>query len=569
MNMMKIIICIALGLFAVGNVRAETFLHQLDLIPIRSLSLQHNQTVKTFDTYARDLLLHINANKTRFDAPTPAAVVLDMILNPQKYLDQNIIYIRNKPFREDFKTLSFIDPAEQERILTQGTISLRFWMSPQTQEAMSRLLARSTIKAKAINEINGQAFMLGQLLDYPNFRRSFVQQAFIPAEEARYPNEKPWLSIPDAVQHLVAHPQGHSQQYVSGVNQMSDLVARLQKSWDIQDVPETNRVIKELVRVAEGLNPSAYPSSTKRNFELRYNSLARFTWPGAAIYFSAAVFFLIYFRTELRWTYVVGWVLSVVGLAVHTTSIGIRWWLVEKSVGNWFEAIPIKNQFESVMFAAWFGSVVALVLESGVINSLVKRLTGFEFKKLHGMGLFGCAGSVVGMLALIALFVTPYVTGSDIIGGSIRQNAGILMTYWLYIHVTLVVASYALIGMTLVLGLWYFIQYLVNRDAKVLQTIDAANLTMLQLAFWILGIGIITGALWADVSWGRPWGWDPKETFALITWIVYLIIVHVRFVTSGEKRALVTSILSVIGFGVMMFNWIGVNFFLVGLHSYA
>jgi ABC-type transport system involved in cytochrome c biogenesis permease subunit len=71
------------------------------------------------------------------------------------------------------------------------------------------------------------------------------------------------------------------------------------------------------------------------------------------------------------------------------------------------------------------------------------------------------------------------------------------------------------------------------------------------------------------VSWGRPWGWDPKETFALITWIVYLIIVHVRFVTSGEKRALVTSILSVIGFGVMMFNWIGVNFFLVGLHSYA
>lgn len=567
--MVKFLISIVLCLLLTTDLRAEPFLHQVDLMPIRTMSLQHNQTVKIFDTYARDLLLHINANKTRFDAPSAAAVVLDMTLNPSKYMDQNIIYIRNKPFREDFKTLSFIDPAEQERILTQGTISLRFWMLPQTQEAMSNLLARSTIKAKAINEINGQALMLGQLLDFPHFRRSFAQQAFIPAEEAKYPNEKPWLSIPDAVQHLTEHPQGHSQSYVNGVNQMTLLVAQLQKAWEAQDVSETNRVLKELSRVAEGLNPAAYPSTAKRKFELRYNSLARFTWHGAAIYFAAAVFFLVYFRTELRWTYVAGWMLSLVGFAVNTTSIGIRWWLVEKSVGNWFEAIPIKNQFESVMFAAWFGSVVALVLESGLVYSLVKKLTGFEFKKLHGMGLFGCAGAVVGMLALIALFVTPYVTGSDIIGGSIRQNAGILMTYWLHIHVTLVVASYALIGMTLVLGLWYCIQHLINRDARILQTIDAANLTMLQLAFWILGIGIIAGALWADVSWGRPWGWDPKEAFALITWIVYLIIVHIRFVTSGEKRALVTSILSVIGFGVMMFNWIGVNFFLVGLHSYA
>jgi ABC-type transport system involved in cytochrome c biogenesis permease subunit len=107
-----------------------------------------------------------------------------------------------------------------------------------------------------------------------------------------------------------------------------------------------------------------------------------------------------------------------------------------------------------------------------------------------------------------------------------------------------------------------------EEEGALLGQLDAANMVVLQMAFWLLGTGIICGAVWADVSWGRPWGWDPKETFALVTWIVYLIIVHVRFVT-GRKRALWTAALSILGFAIMMFNWIGVNFWLVGLHSYA
>ena len=100
-----------------------------------------------------------------------------------------------------------------------------------------------------------------------------------------------------------------------------------------------------------------------------------------------------------------------------------------------------------------------------------------------------------------------------------------------------------------------------------LATLDACNLVVLQLGFWILGVGIVFGTIWADQSWGRFWGWDPKETFALVTWIVYLIVVHVRVVT--DDKAWWTAVLSIVGFFIMLFNWIGVNFFLVGLHSYA
>ena len=96
---------------------------------------------------------------------------------------------------------------------------------------------------------------------------------------------------------------------------------------------------------------------------------------------------------------------------------------------------------------------------------------------------------------------------------------------------------------------------------------DWAHLIMLNMAFIMLFVGLILGAIWADYSWGRPWGWDPKETFALNTWLIYAILIHVRFIT--QNRGLWTAWLSVAGCLMMAFNWCFVNFFLVGLHSYA
>jgi len=228
----------------------------------------------------------------------------------------------------------------------------------------------------------------------------------------------------------------------------------------------------------------------------------------------------------------------------------------------------------------------------------------------------------------------PYVLNISI-GEQLGQVGGILMSYWLYLHVTLAVASYALIAATAFLGgLWLWTYYSARKviadiqnhrqlasetadlqlvsfagsgvianplktiarmmfipvktsaaeDAKAssdipyastlessvvarLRHIDQCNLTIMQLAFWVLGVAIVAGAVWADVSWGRPWGWDPKETFSLVTWMCYLMIVHIRYAT--EYKAWYTSVLSIIGFIVLLFNWIGVNYFLVGLHSYA
>ncbi|MHC5108282.1 MAG: cytochrome c biogenesis protein CcsA [Planctomycetota bacterium] len=99
------------------------------------------------------------------------------------------------------------------------------------------------------------------------------------------------------------------------------------------------------------------------------------------------------------------------------------------------------------------------------------------------------------------------------------------------------------------------------------QVLDGATMVLVEVAFIMLWAGTVMGAIWADHSWGRPWGWDPKEVFALNTFIIFVLLIHVRF--KVRDKAFWTAILAVVGFAVMLFNWIVVNFVITGLHSYA
>jgi ABC-type transport system involved in cytochrome c biogenesis permease subunit len=99
------------------------------------------------------------------------------------------------------------------------------------------------------------------------------------------------------------------------------------------------------------------------------------------------------------------------------------------------------------------------------------------------------------------------------------------------------------------------------------QIYDGATMVLVELSFIMLWTGLVMGAIWADHSWGRPWGWDPKEVFALNTFLIFLVLIHVRM--KVKDKAFWTAVLAIIGFEVMMFNWVVVNFVITGLHSYA
>jgi cytochrome c-type biogenesis protein CcsB len=602
--------------------RADDFSEKVDLSAFHKITVQDRQTLKTFDTFARQTIDAITGHSS-LDGQDPVYTVLDMACRPQLYESRNIIKIKNVPLREDFQRLKSLDMAERDRILKEGTISLKFWSSPEVVELMTQLQSTAVFKAKAIQQV----YMAAGTLQ--NLTTSFPAIAIIPPSPTT-PTDMKWhgfgelagnvnlvASSTDTTQRTPPPPLPGYDNKVVGESFMR--IISMMVLWQKQDAVGVNEHLGHIAELLPAINPAEYPSSLNRSVEIVYNRLAKLTIPGAFLYFAAFVCFLVSARSGVNAVRLWGLRLFLLAFLVHTLGIGVRWWLVATQHGNWFDGIPIKNQFESVLMSAWFGAAIGLILE-------LRR----------SRAIFGAAASFVGWLSLVAIFAAPYVTGMEI-GGEIGQVSGVLMSYWLYLHVTMVVAAYAMITMGFGLSVWWLVSYyrnygtlrqtpvrhlssdLANLDgptaisgggaislgwsqtlaimlfipkarraaqarsasaaasaapvgeatanAKFLATLDASNLVVLQLAFWILGTGIILGAIWADQSWGRPWGWDPKETFALVTWIVYLIVVHVRVATTN--KAWWTAVLSILGFFIMLFNWIGVNFFLVGLHSYA
>jgi cytochrome c-type biogenesis protein CcsB len=612
---------VALMVFLTSSARADDFEHQVDLEPLRTLSIQHNQVLKTMDSFARQTMSTLTG-RSSFNGQDPLYTVLDIAFRPEQYPSVNLIKIKNAPLRQDLRLLQGVDDKEKERIVETGMVSFNFLLTPEVQELMQRMQATALYKQRAISDVY-TAVNLFQMLSNPDLP---ILRVIPPATNDT--RRDAWHSFGEIVGNspaLVAQLQSHGGKVPpplpgfeadgEKLEKIANQMLLLREAWRSQNAADANKAIVSLAQLLPQVNPAVYPSLAKRQVEVIYNRLAKMTLPGAALYFVAFVLFLLSARSGVGTMRLWALRLFVLGFAVHTAGILIRWWLVQTSAGSWFEGIPIKNQFESVLFSAWFGCAVGLALELW-----------------RSKGIFGAAASFVGWLSLVSIFATPYVTGREI-GGEIGQVSGVLMSYWLYIHVTMVTASYALISMGFALSIWWLVRYYseygtlsrtpahqlsadvarledvspagggavatlgvwrtigmllfvpqarpaaparvkeVDAEAATTQsrtflaTLDRCNLVILQMAFWLLGLGIVMGAIWADESWGRPWGWDPKETFALVTWIIYLIVVHVRVVTND--KAWWTAVLSILGFGIMLFNWIGVNFFLVGLHSYA
>jgi cytochrome c-type biogenesis protein CcsB len=277
--------------------------------------------------------------------------------------------------------------------------------------------------------------------------------------------------------------------------------------------------------------------------------------------------FLIAFGVRRGWLIRCALVLLFAGFLFHSLGIVVRGVLA----GRW----PIHNQFESFMAITWFAVVVG-----GVLMFARKQW------------LFGASASALGGGALLLANTVP------IPSNHVGQVAGILATSRiLYVHVNMVLFSYGLIALGFFVSLFYLVSYYLRGEStarfttaaagsgrvgaaagsglsgdapaqsSLLNDLDHAQVVVLQLAFWVLGVGIMLGAYWADHAWGRWWGWDPKETWALLTWMIYLMVIHLRFTV--RNRGLVTAWLSVLGFVTMLWTYWGVNLLLAGLHSYA
>jgi cytochrome c-type biogenesis protein CcsB len=238
----------------------------------------------------------------------------------------------------------------------------------------------------------------------------------------------------------------------------------------------------------------------------------------------------------------VSFTIVLIGFASHTLAFLTR--LVE--AGH----TPVTNLHESLSFFAWM-----------IIGIFLVVYLKYKIKVL---------GSFLTTVALI-LMLFAYTLPKDIL-----PLAPVLKSFWHPFHVVFAFLGNAVFTLTFCCGVMYLIQENQLKSKKMgaiakrlpsLKVLDDLNYQSLTFGFPMLTLGIITGAIWAEYAWGRYWGWDPKETWSLITWFFYAALLHQRLTVGWRGRK--AAIMAIVGFLATLFTFLGVNLILPGLHSYS
>lgn len=264
----------------------------------------------------------------------------------------------------------------------------------------------------------------------------------------------------------------------------------------------------------------------------------------AAIGFIVAFFVLVIARVIRRhWIGRIGTGLFVIAFVAQSIGLALR--------GAALGGFPVTNTYESLIFYGWvfaLGYLVLLVL--GYLSDRVQEAIGI------GVGLMVAAFMALASSPLRSPEIVPLVP--------------VLRSHWLALHVSLVFIGEGFFTVAFVAGITYLFVSRRGRNARseLLERLDMLGSRAIAIGFpfFTLG-GLFFGAIWAKHAWGRYWGWDPKETFMLVTWLVYVLYLHVRIQRNWRGRR--SAWIAVIGFILALFTFAGVNFLIRGLHSYG
>jgi cytochrome c-type biogenesis protein CcsB len=262
--------------------------------------------------------------------------------------------------------------------------------------------------------------------------------------------------------------------------------------------------------------------------------------------------FLLYLVGMVRgkegWRSFGSWVARI-GFVLHTAALVIRW---KSSYDLGIGHAPLANFYESLIFFAWAVLLLYLIIEWRTAS--------------RSLGVF-VIPVAFGLLAFASL--------SPSVSDRIQPLIPALQSNWLTIHVLTCFLGYASFAVAFGVGIMYLLKGRVRTGAAEegkflglippLAVLDELLYQSVVLGFVLLSLGIMTGSVWAHYAWGSYWSWDPKETWSLITWIVYAMMLHARSVRGWRGRRMAW--MALLGFASVLFTYLGVNF-LESLHSY-
>ncbi|MCZ6836083.1 MAG: cytochrome c biogenesis protein CcsA [Planctomycetota bacterium] len=560
----------ALGQTTESN-SSQSFEQAVDLSAFGAVAIHSQGRVKSFDSFASSFMAAI-AGSRQIDGQSDAFTYFDLMLRPGLYGDRPTIFIKMKQIRVQFiQALQAAGAAQvlpdfeeqMKRFMKDGLIAPSLLMSEPVQLVLQKLRTDLMRTATKVEEIETAI----RLTDSGLLRRNLT---LMPPLHGSF--DDPWMTLDDLGMHANHQHEGGEQE-AELIRELSTQWEAMTLAWQMGNASGVNAAVARIATLLPQVNPGIYPAQSRLEWESWYFNSKNMTWVWIIYLFCIIPLLatLAYRWPGARW---LGLALFLIAFSLHTFAVMLRWYVADR----W----PNTNMFEAVTTAAWFGGCFAVLMELVVRKSPMRNL-------------FVLGSASASMVALMAARFLPLQ-----LNPGINNMMPVLHDIWLYIHTNIIIFSYCLIFLASVTGGLYLLRrgvmfikghngvaefakvggagsllmtrpdgtsYLKSEKTTFGQVLDGSTMILMELSFILLWTGLVMGAIWADHSWGRPWGWDPKEVFALNTFLIFALLIHVRL--KVKDKGLWTAILACIGCVVMLFNWIIINFAIAGLHSYA
>lgn len=452
--------------------------------------------------------------------------LLSLLAMPDMWMRVPFIALSNKELA-NYYDLTDGECAYLEVFDSNGNYKLQEKM----EEAYNKMPAQRTRFDKDILKLDEQINIFHQLINYQMLN-------LFPLEND--PNHK-WYAAGDSLNGFA----GKDSMFVSRI--MGWYLAEVQDalhgegSWKKAD-----EVVDMISTYQQAKNKSLDISPKRIQAELKYNKMDVFRWCKIGYLILGGLMLVLSFAMlfkQQRWMKAGIWILGIAVLVVfhfHMMGMGMRWY-----IGGY---APWSNSYETMVYVAWATVFAGLLF--------VKRST------------------VTFALATLFGGIILFVSGLNWMDPEINPLVPVLKSPWLMFHVAIIVAAYGFFGISCLIGLTNLVMKSIagKKNTELLET-RVKELTIVnEMSLWVglalMTIGTFLGAVWANESWGRYWGWDPKETWALITMVVYAVVLHLHLVKRWYSDWLF-NLCSVVAFSSVLMTFFGVNYFLSGMHSYG
>lgn len=481
--------------------------------PLGELAVQDGGRIKPFDTFARENMSLIYG-KQKFEGKPATEIVMTWMLQPQLWEDKEFVEIRHHLVKRGLKL-------DEKRMLFSPREVLA---SERLAVLMRDLQSQREAKAKLDPYFQGIQRLESQLGTFREIAGGRLLKLVPPKEGTA------WKSL--------AELEGGLQEKFMMVTKA--FVANLGAETSEAQKQDLSQSVDAFATLARAENPEAYPNDSMMSLEANYNSIHPFRW--------AYTFYLLALVSiGLIWMFAkpalmkAAWLFATLGLMMHIFGFMVRVYLSGRA--------PVTNMYETVVWVS-FGTVVfAMIIEA-----------------VYRWRFILASGVAVAAFCLILADNAPAVLDATIqpLEPVLRSN------FWLTTHVMTITISYAAFFLAFALGdlaLFYYLRGEEQYQDRI-RAITLALYRAIQIGVAFLAPGIILGGVWADYSWGRFWGWDPKETWALIALLGYLAVLHGRLAGLLKNFGLAAS--AIVTFSLVIMAWYGVNYVLgAGLHSYG